>query len=358
HHEERRQDEGDTHQRRPGHAGAHPSEVDRELRRERPRRELREGEPLDVVLPRDPAALVDEVALHVADERDRSAEPECAEAEEVAEQLAEAARRPRGRQRRGRWEDGHGLSPSGATVRPSNSVTESAFVHSPTLPGSAKVWSCASTTFSSALHALARNVVSPSGPLSSEVLVEVVEDSRPSGQPILVVPVPHADPADQAINPRRCRPSAILSKPRCARASRLATSPSAASRPGAPKKSRALTSASRRLSRATSASSCGRRPSGSASPDGRLSATRRASATIPPYSASRAALKSASTWSSRNPSTKRASQSDASPPCLMISRRTHSKSSRAWSVLGRTYAEFLIATAPSAWSRRHIFTRK
>src|SRR5439155_10298979 len=153
HHEERRQDEGDAHQRRPGHAGAHPSEVDRELRRERPRRELREGEPLDVVLPRDPAALVDEVALHVADERDRSAEAECAEAEEIAEQLTEAARRRRGRHRlgrRGRWGDGHGLFPSGATVRPSNSGTESAFVHSPTLRGSAKVWSCASTTFSTA----------------------------------------------------------------------------------------------------------------------------------------------------------------------------------------------------------------
>src|SRR5207253_10499868 len=128
-----------------------PSEVDRELRRERPRCELREGEPLDVVLPRDPAALVDEVALHVADERDRSAEPECAEADEVAEQLAEGARRGSGRHRlgcRGRWGDGHGLSPSGATVGSSNSVTESASVHSPTLPGSAKVWSCASTTFS------------------------------------------------------------------------------------------------------------------------------------------------------------------------------------------------------------------
>src|SRR5439155_10583636 len=170
--------------------------------------ELREGEPLDVVLPRDPAALVDEVALHVADERDRSAEAECAEAEEIAEQLTEAARRRRGRHRLGRggrWGDGHGLFPSGATVRPSNSVTESAFVHSPTLRRYATVWSCASTTFSTALHASARDMVCPSGPLSSEVLVEVVEDGRPSGQPILVFSVPHGEPGDQAIDPRRFR---------------------------------------------------------------------------------------------------------------------------------------------------------
>src|SRR2546427_7201077 len=50
---------------------AHPPEVHRELGRERPRGELREGEPLLVVLSRDPAALVHEIALAGHSLRDR-----------------------------------------------------------------------------------------------------------------------------------------------------------------------------------------------------------------------------------------------------------------------------------------------
>jgi hypothetical protein len=54
-----------------------------------PRRELRERESLLVVLGRDPAASLDEVALHVAAERDEAAKAERAEADEVHEKLAE-----------------------------------------------------------------------------------------------------------------------------------------------------------------------------------------------------------------------------------------------------------------------------
>ena len=68
----------------PEHAVVEPAEVDRELRGERPRGELREREPFLVVLERDPAPALDEVALHVADERDRPTEAEGTEAEEVA----------------------------------------------------------------------------------------------------------------------------------------------------------------------------------------------------------------------------------------------------------------------------------
>ena len=51
-----------------------PAEVDRELRGERAGRELREREALACTPRREPAARLDEVALHVADERDRPAE--------------------------------------------------------------------------------------------------------------------------------------------------------------------------------------------------------------------------------------------------------------------------------------------
>jgi hypothetical protein len=89
HHHERRQHERRRDQRRSERPGLQPAEPDRKLRRERPRRELGEREPFDVVALREPAALLDEVALHVADERDRAPEAEGSQAQEVAEQLGE-----------------------------------------------------------------------------------------------------------------------------------------------------------------------------------------------------------------------------------------------------------------------------
>jgi len=77
-----------------------PAEVDGELGRERTRGELREREPLLVVVWRDPPTLVHDIALHVARERDRSAEPPRAELEEVENEIPE-----RGAGRRGLHHD-------------------------------------------------------------------------------------------------------------------------------------------------------------------------------------------------------------------------------------------------------------
>src|SRR5262249_59817361 len=78
---------------------ANPTEVDRELRGEWSGGELRQSEPVFVVLGFDPAALLDEVALHVAAERDRPAEPERPETEEVPEELRQRAGLHRGPRR-------------------------------------------------------------------------------------------------------------------------------------------------------------------------------------------------------------------------------------------------------------------
>src|SRR5262249_58082142 len=69
----------------------HPSEVDRELRCEWPRRELGEREALDVVTLGYPASLLDEITLHVAHQRDGPAESRRAETKEVEEQLTQRA---------------------------------------------------------------------------------------------------------------------------------------------------------------------------------------------------------------------------------------------------------------------------
>ena len=49
-------------------------QIHRELRRERTGGELREGQAIEIVLPADPATLVDQVSLHEAGKRDRTAE--------------------------------------------------------------------------------------------------------------------------------------------------------------------------------------------------------------------------------------------------------------------------------------------
>ena len=83
-HHERRQHERQTDERRAEHSAARPTEVDRELRGERPGRQLREREAAFVFVEREPATIVDEVALHRAGERDRTAEARGAEVQEVS----------------------------------------------------------------------------------------------------------------------------------------------------------------------------------------------------------------------------------------------------------------------------------
>jgi hypothetical protein len=72
-----------------------PAEVDGELSRERPWGELRERQALLEILLGDPAALLDEIPLHVADQRDGSAEAQASEPQEVDEQLSQAVSRLR-----------------------------------------------------------------------------------------------------------------------------------------------------------------------------------------------------------------------------------------------------------------------
>src|SRR2546425_2691166 len=82
--------ESNPRQCRAEHPATYPSEVDRELGGERAGGELRKGEPLLVLLRADPAALLHEVLLHVPGERDRPAEPQGTEPQEVEQQRAQA----------------------------------------------------------------------------------------------------------------------------------------------------------------------------------------------------------------------------------------------------------------------------
>src|SRR5262249_11552854 len=83
----------------------------------------------------------------------------------------------------------------------------------------------------------------------------------------------------------------------------------------------------------------------------------RASFATSAYCASRAALNSAWTWASVRPSTSSAAQTVASPPLSVISRASHWKSSRAASLSGSAYTEFLIAIAPCCCRRLQTLTR-
>jgi len=69
-------------------APAAVAEPHRQLRHERARHRLRDREALEVLLLRDPAAPLDQIALHVPGERDRAAEAESAQPQEVARDIA------------------------------------------------------------------------------------------------------------------------------------------------------------------------------------------------------------------------------------------------------------------------------
>src|SRR5256884_84075 len=90
HHEKRGRHERDPYQRSAEHPAPHPPEVDRELGRERARGELRKGKALLVLLRADPAALLHEVLLHVPGERDRPAEAQGTEPQEIEQQRSQA----------------------------------------------------------------------------------------------------------------------------------------------------------------------------------------------------------------------------------------------------------------------------
>jgi len=74
------------------HTGAHPAEIDRELRGERTGRELREREPFLVFVGGVPAARLLQVAAHALHEHDRPAEAPGAESEKVARERGDGRR--------------------------------------------------------------------------------------------------------------------------------------------------------------------------------------------------------------------------------------------------------------------------
>jgi hypothetical protein len=88
-HDERRGREGQADQGGTEQAVAGIAEVDGELGGQGAGGELGQGQAFFVVLLADPPALLDQVAVHVAGEGDRAAEPDGAQGEEVADQWPE-----------------------------------------------------------------------------------------------------------------------------------------------------------------------------------------------------------------------------------------------------------------------------
>jgi hypothetical protein len=102
-------------------ASLHPTEVHRELRGKRTGRELGQCEAFLVFLCGDPAAPLDQVLLHVPGERNRTAEAQRAEAQEIEDagpQVRTLQDAPRS-DWESRWLESvsHGNFPSNATMR-------------------------------------------------------------------------------------------------------------------------------------------------------------------------------------------------------------------------------------------------
>ncbi len=96
HHDEGGAHEGKSGKRRPRRPVASPAEVDGELCGQGPGRELGERQPFLILGGRDPLPHDDQIALDGGRQRDRSAEAEGPEAEEVSGEIAE-------RDRLGHW---------------------------------------------------------------------------------------------------------------------------------------------------------------------------------------------------------------------------------------------------------------
>ena len=95
-HHERRSNERGTNHCRANKTRAHPPQIDRELRGQRTRGELRERESLFVLPWRKPTPPLLEVASHTFDENHRPAEADCSQPEEVSEQATQRRGRVRG----------------------------------------------------------------------------------------------------------------------------------------------------------------------------------------------------------------------------------------------------------------------
>src|SRR6185312_12006089 len=71
------------------------SEVHRQLRSERTRHQLRQREPFFVIRLRNPTTSIDEIAVHVTDQRDRTAETQSPELQYVHDELPQGITWPR-----------------------------------------------------------------------------------------------------------------------------------------------------------------------------------------------------------------------------------------------------------------------
>ncbi len=107
-HEKRGEHEENGDDRGSGDSAAHIPEIHGELRGERSGSELREREAVDVVLSRDPPALLHQIALHEPRERDGASEPGGAETQEIGVEAPRAHRRIRHRGHRFRPRFGAG----------------------------------------------------------------------------------------------------------------------------------------------------------------------------------------------------------------------------------------------------------
>jgi hypothetical protein len=90
--QERRRHECYGDRRRANDPSRQEAEPHRELGGERAGHRLREREALPVLIVVEPASLLDQVAVHVADKRDRSAEAVGPEAQEVGDEAVQGSR--------------------------------------------------------------------------------------------------------------------------------------------------------------------------------------------------------------------------------------------------------------------------
>lgn len=92
-HQKRRHHDGDSGQGRAQRAIVNVTHVDAQLRRQRPWRQLGQGKSLFVIGLRDPFAPLDQVAVHIPDQRDRATEARTAKSQHVQDHLPDGVNR-------------------------------------------------------------------------------------------------------------------------------------------------------------------------------------------------------------------------------------------------------------------------
>src|SRR5207302_7445292 len=86
-HQKRRQNESKGNERGSEPARPDPAEIHRELSRQRPGTELGKGQAFEVILPGHPAPYLHQITLHVPRKRNRPAEAEGSQAQEISKKM-------------------------------------------------------------------------------------------------------------------------------------------------------------------------------------------------------------------------------------------------------------------------------